>query len=245
MSRLHLDEGDSVDDVLQKVVAARASGTDVKELFGGPRDWIDSGLPPVAFVIGTFAGNLDLGIKCAIGVEALIVLIRLVRRETLRHAFSGAFGVAICVLLARLTGHAKNYFLPGIVINVVYGFAFVASVLFRRPLVGLIMRFVWERPKEWHDHPVVRRAYAEATLLWAAMFGVRAAVQLTLWALNKTGWLAVAKIAMGYPLYLGALGLTVPYLKRRTASVPVPEPQPEAGGEDAGGDAAEPVAEGA
>jgi hypothetical protein len=97
------------------------------------------------------------------------------------------------------------------------------------------MRFVWEKPKEWHDHPAVRRAYAEATLLWALMFGVRAVVLETLRRLDKTGWLAIAKIAMGYPLYVAALALTVPYLKRRTASVPVPVPEPEAeaGGEDA------------
>jgi hypothetical protein len=246
VSRLpHVEEGDSVDDVLQKVVTARASGTDPKELFGGPRDWVDSALPPAVFVIATFTRDLNFGIKCAIGAEVAVILVRLVTRETLRHAFSGAIGVAFCAFLARKTGHAKNFFLPGILINGVYGLAFVASVLFARPVVGLIMRVVWDRPKEWHDHPVVRRAYAEATLLWAAMFGVRAAVQATLWALDKTGWLAVTKIAMGYPLYIGALALTVPYLKRRTASVPVPEPEAEAGGEDAAEDAAEPVADGA
>jgi hypothetical protein len=236
VSRLpHLEEGDSVDDVLQKVVGARAAGIDPKELFGGPRDWIDSALPPIGFVAGNAIGGLNAGIWAAVAFEGVVVLVRLVRRETLRHAFSGALGVVIAVLFARATGQAKNFFVPGIVINAVYGVAFVLSVVFRRPVVGLIMRFVWEKPKEWHDHPAVRRAYAEATLLWALMFGVRAVVLETLRRLDKTGWLAIAKIAMGYPLYVAALALTVPYLKRRTASVPVPVPEPEAeaGGEDA------------
>jgi intracellular septation protein A len=219
----HLHDGADVETVLEEVVAARRVGTDAKDLFGGPRDWVDSAVPPIAFVIGNAIGGLTPALWAALAAEAVIVLIRLARRETLRHAFSGAFGVGISVLVAKWTGSARNFFIPGILINATYAVAFLVSVAVRHPLVGVIMRVVYEKPREWHDHPRVRRAYAEATVAWAAMFGLRAVVQETLRRLDKTGWLAVTKIAMGWPLYLAALGLTLPYVKRRTADVPVPE----------------------
>jgi hypothetical protein len=233
-----LREAHSVDEVLEEVITARRAGTDPKELFGGPRDWIDSAVPPAGFVIGNAVGGLSAGIWAAAVSEAVIVGIRLVRRETLRHAFSGAFGVAIAIGIAKWTGSAKNFFLPGIFVNAAYALGFVASVVFGKPVVGLIMKVVQERPAEYHEHPAVRRAYAEATLGWAATFAMRVVIMETLRRLDQVGALAVMKIVLGYPVYLSALALTAPYVKWRTRDVPVPEsPEPaeaeaEPGAED-------------
>jgi hypothetical protein len=241
-----LREGGDVESVLEEVVAARSVGTELKDMFGGPRDWIDGAVPPAVFVLTNAVFHLRAALW-AVGVaELVIVLIRVVRRETLRHAVSGVFGVGICVLFALKFG-SGGFFLPGIIINVLYAVGFLASITFGHPLVGVILRLVHEKPKEWHEHPTVRRAYVEATLAWAAMFAVRAIVQETLRRLHLIGWLAVAKIAMGYPLYLAVLAGTLPYVKWRTRDVPEPvvepesdlaaEPEPEAGGEDARADA--------
>ena len=241
-------EGADVDEILEEVVAARRAGTDPKELFGGPRDWVDSMVPPIAFFVATRVGELRTAVYVALGAAGVMVLVRLVRRETLRHAFSGVFGVLIAAYFAARTGKPENFFLPGIIINVVYGFGFLISAAVGHPLVGIIMRVVWERPKEWHEHPTVRRAYVEATIGWALVFLFRAVVQESLRRAGLVGPLTVAKIAMGWPIFLGALALTLPYVKRRTRDVPVPESAGEAeaegGGEDAGDDAAEGVAGG-
>ena len=240
-------EGADVDDVLEEVVAARRAGTDPKELFGGPRDWVDGMVPPIAFLIANLFGGLRTAVYVALGAAAVMVVVRLVRRETLRHAFSGVLGVGIAALFAARTGKAENFFLPGIIINVVYGLGFLVSAAVGHPLVGVIMRLVWtERPKEWHTHPAVKRAYVEATIGWAVVFLLRAVVQESLRRAGLLGALTAAKIAMGWPLYLGALALTLPYVKWRTRHVPVPESpaEPEAGesGADAGEDAADGVA---
>lgn len=233
---MKIREGATVDEVLEEVIAARAGGNDIKELFGGPRDWVDAALPTTAFVIANAIGGLRTAAWVAGAMMLVVVAIRLVRRETLRHAFSGVVGVTFAAFIALKTGHAKNFFLPGIVINAVYALVFFASVAFRRPLVGLILKMFSEKPRAWHDHPRVRRAYVEVTLLWGLTFALRVVVQETLRRLDKVGWLAVTKIAMGYPLYLGALALTMPYVKWRTSEVP--EPEPEAGGEDAAAETA-------
>ncbi len=239
-----MSEETELDIAIEKVVTARAASMDPKEMFGGPRDWIDQGVPPVAFVVGNAIGGLSAGIWSAVVAEVLVILVRLVSRETLRHAFSGAFGVLIAVLIARATHKAKNYFLPGIIINGVYAVAFLVSAIVRKPLVGIIMRYLDERPKAWHDHPRVKRAYTEATLGWAFVSIARVAVQESLRRLDLTGWLAVSKLAMGWPLYLAALALTKPYIAWRTRGLEVPaDPEAETGGEDARDDAADGVAE--
>ena len=226
---------------LEEAIAARRASMDPKDMFGGPRDWVDQALPPIAFVVGNAIGKIDMGIRFAIGAIVLVVLVRLVRRETLRHAFSGVLGVLIAAFIAKKTGEAKNFFLPGIVINAAYAFAFLFSALIRKPLVGLIMKMLLEKPKEWHDHPLVRRAMIEATVGWGFVSVLRVVVQESLRRLDATGWLAVTKIAMGWPLYLLALAVTMPFINRRTRSVPSfqeeAEPEAEPGGEDAAEDA--------
>lgn len=239
-----MTEETELDLVIEKVITARAAGMDAKEMFGGPRDWVDQMLPSFAFFVSYLIGGISLGIKAAIAVEAVLVLVRLVRRETLRHAFSGAFGVAISVLIVRVTHNASNYFLPGILINAAYAVAFFVSVLVRKPLVGIVMRFLSEKPKAWHDHPRVKRAYAEATIAWGMVSVVRVVVQEILRRHHLVGWQFVAKLALGYPLYIAALALTKPYIDRRTRGLEVPaDPEAESGGEDAADDAAGRVAE--
>ncbi|HEX8001179.1 MAG TPA: DUF3159 domain-containing protein [Mycobacteriales bacterium] len=243
MSRLDkIREAPDLDSALEEAVAARRATMDPKDMFGGPRDWVDQALPPIAFVVGNAIGKLDAGIRAALVALALVVVVRLVRRETLRHAFSGTIGVLVAVLIAKRTGEAKNFFLPGIVINGVYALAFFLSALLRKPLVGVIMKVLLEKPKAWHDHPRVRRAMTEATIGWGLMSALRVVVQESLRRVDATGWLAVTKIAMGWPLYLAALAVTMPYINRRTRGVEdelPPEPEPEAEAEPGGEDATE------
>ena len=233
------------DTAIQEVIAARRTSMDPKDMFGGPRDWVDQGLPTFAFVLANVIWGLDVAIRAAIGTVLVLVLVRLVMRETLRHAFSGVFGVAFAAFIAKKTGKDENFFLPGIITNLVYGFVFLVSALVRKPLVGAIMRALMDKPKAWHDHPQVRRAMTEVTFAWAAVFLLRFSVMEALRRLDLTVVLGVAKIVMGYPLYIAALLLTMPYVKRRTASVPSFEPvaegEAEAGGEDAAEDAEHPV----
>ena len=230
-----------VDTALEEAIAARRASMDPKEMFGGPRDWVDQALPPLAFVVGNAIGKLDAGIVSALVALGLVVLVRLVRRETLRHAFSGSLGVLIAVLIAKRTGEAKNYFLPGIIINAAYALAFFASALLRKPLVGVIMKLLLDKPAAWHDHPRVRRAMTEATIGWGLVSVLRVVVQESLRRVDATGWLAVTKIAMGWPLYLAALAVTMPYINSRTRGVEdeLPEEVAESEAETGGADTAE------
>jgi hypothetical protein len=58
-------------------------------------------------------------------------------------------------------------------------------------------------------------AFDVATLTWALVFGARFVVQRVLYDTDHTGWLVVARIAMGWPL--AAVAALVTFVAIRTA----------------------------
>jgi hypothetical protein len=81
---------------------------------GGVSGVIYSSLPVVTFVAASNFFGLLPAIGSALGVAALVLLWRLIRRESPQPAFSGFFGVAVCAIIAYLMGQSKGYFLLGI-----------------------------------------------------------------------------------------------------------------------------------
>jgi len=195
------------------------------DALGGKRGLIDSGLPAVVFVlvnsvVQAFSSReaaLNAAMASAIGVGVLVVLLRLVRKETLQQAISGFIGLAIAVYFARRFGEARGFFLPGIFINVAYGLVFLGSALIGRPLVGAIYSAIDGLDKRWREEPRLRRIFAVATFGWSLVFASRAVVQGVLYAMDRPGLLAAARLLMGWPLTIGAVALTVAYVKRARA----------------------------
>ena len=57
----------------------------------------------------------------------------------MQQVLAGFFGVAVSAYVASRTGQAEDFFVIGIAINVVYGLAYLISILVRWPLLGLVM----------------------------------------------------------------------------------------------------------
>ena len=177
---------------------------------GGWSGTVIAAVPTVVFVaVNSFAG-LRPAIFAAVGSAIVLAIYRLLRRQPIQQALTGLFGVLIASIIAARTGHAKGYFLFGIWTSFAYGGAFVVSMLARRPIVGLGWEFLDPTPlpddRPWYRSRPLLRAYDLATILAATIFLARGVVQLALFRDNATGWLAVARIAMGYPLYIAAVG---------------------------------------
>jgi hypothetical protein len=200
--------------------------TMLAEAIGGPRGLIDSGLPAIIFVIANALGGLTAAIVAAVAVGVVLVVIRLYRKETLQQAIAGFFGVALAALVAARTGHASGFFLPGILYQAVLAVLAVVSLLVGRPYVGYLLAALDPKYAHWRSSPSLRRAMAIATVLWGLIFAVRAVVQGVLYLHDSVGWLATAKIAMGWPLF--AVGLAATYGLARRAS-PEEEPADAAG----------------
>ena len=182
---------------------------------GGWTGTLIAAVPPVVFVAVNAAAGLRPAIYSAIGTALLLALYRMARKQSTQQAITGLFGVVIAALIAARTGQARGYFLLGIISSFAYGAAFLVSVLVRRPLVGLLWEFLDPTPQAdepgeagepWYRRRVLRNAYSLATLGGAAVFLARGIVQWALYKKDATGWLAFARIAMGYPLWILAVG---------------------------------------
>jgi hypothetical protein len=179
------------------------------EQMGGISGLIYSSVPVLVFVLVNSIFSLQPAIWAAVGSAVLITVVRIVRKQPLQPAISGFFGVAIAAFIAYRTGSAKGFFLFGIWASLIYGGVFAASILVRWPLAGVIWSFLNGHGMDWRRDRKSLLAYDLATLAWALVFGARFIVQRWLYDEDQTGWLAFARIAMGYPLTAVALAVTV------------------------------------
>lgn len=166
-----------------------------------------SGLVYTALPVTTFAATSSLlglvpAITAAVSVAAVILTWQLLRRESTRPALFGFAGVAVCAAFALVTGQAKDFYLPGIWMYLFLAIAFTISVLIRRPLVGVVWAWVTGRDVTWRRVPRARLAFDIATIVMATASWSRFFVQYYLYDTDQAGLLAVARIAMGWPVFV-------------------------------------------
>jgi hypothetical protein len=94
----------------------------VLSAFGGKRGLIDTGIPSVLFlIIFNVRDDLKDALYASIAISLILTLIRLARRETVQHAFSGLIGVLISAWFANRTGNPSDVYLPKLLTNLGYG----------------------------------------------------------------------------------------------------------------------------
>jgi Protein of unknown function (DUF3159) len=180
------------------------------EQMGGVSGLVYSSVPVLIFVaVFLPSHSLAAAIWSSVGSAVAILIWRIVRREPVQPAISGLFGVAIAAFIAYKTGSARGYFLFGIWTSLAYGGAFLLSIVVRWPLAGVAWSTLNGTGMGWRADRIGRRYYDVATVVWVLVFGARFVVQHWLYATNQVGWLAFARIAMGWPLTAIAVLVTV------------------------------------
>lgn len=185
------------------------------QAIGGWRGVIDSGLPAAAFITVYSLNGQQLmpAVWSAVALAGLITVVRIARREPLTQVMGGFLGIAVSAFVASRTGQAEDFFLPGLLVNAGYFLANLVSILVGWPLLGLLMGLWTGSLTDWRDNTSQRRAAAAATWIWVGVFGLRLAVQVPLYLAQATTALGIAKIVMGWPLFLLAAWLTFLVLK--------------------------------
>jgi len=189
------------------------------EQMGGVSGLVASVIPIVVFVLVNAVSGLNPALVAALGSAVAIGLWRLVRREGVQPAVSGAIGVGISAFIAYRLGEAKGFFLYGIWASLVYAGVFAMSLLVRWPLVGVIWHGLRGDGQVWRADKRVLRAYDVATLCWVVVFTARFVVQRWLYDNDQTDALGIARLAMGLPLTALALLVTI-WAARRAAHSP-------------------------
>lgn len=195
-------------------------GVDIAAAIGGRRGLVDSGLPGALFVaVYTLSGQqLGPALWSALGLAAVLAVIRVLRKEPLTQAIAGVVGVGIAAWFASRTGQARDYFVPGFLLNVGYLVAYAVSAAVRWPLIGLVVGPLLGEGLQWRQDPARLRAYTQATWLFAGLFALRLAVQVPLYLFDRVFALGAVKVLMGAPLF--ALVAWFAYLVIRSAPPP-------------------------
>ena len=176
----------------------------VLNALGGKKGLIDSGLPSLVFLIvfNLSGKNITSAIYAAIGLSIVLTFIRIVKRETVQHDFSGLIGVGVCAFIARRSGNAADFYLPGLWINAGYALLYALTNLFKWPLLGVLLGPILGENLLWRKDPARLKAYTKAGWLWVGMFAARLIVQYPLYQSGNVNLLGTARLLMGYPLFI-------------------------------------------
>jgi len=176
----------------------------VLNALGGKRGLIDSGLPALVFLIvfNISGKDVNTALYSAVALSIVLTLLRLLKRETVQHAFSGLIGVGICAFISKRTGNAADFYLPGLWINAGYGLLYAITNLVKWPILGVMLGPILGENLLWRKDPARLNAYIKAGWLWVAMFAARLIVQYPLYESGNINALGTARLLMGYPLFI-------------------------------------------
>lgn len=199
-------------ETVEQLVRAQLS-----QALGGRRGMAEGAVPTIGFTllwVTTHDLRLALGVSAALA--AVLLVLRIAQRQTVRFVVNSLVGIAIAAVFALRSGEAQDAFLPGILYNAGYAVLLVGSVLARWPLMGFFIGSVTGEPTSWRDQPALVSLCSRLTLLLALPCVLRVVVQYPLWlgGEDMVGWLGAAKIALGWPLQVAALAAMVWVLGR-------------------------------
>ena len=193
----------------------------VADQLGGVRGMVESSVPVAAFVLANIIWSLKPALVVAVVVGLAIAGFRLSKRQSVRHAMNGLFGIAIGAFIALRTGDPKDYYLPGIVLSAGYGVAMTISIAARRPLVGWIWSLVADKgATRWYTDRGLRGTFNWLTALWAATYLAKAVINTLVWNADglstdqKVTILGIMRISLGWPPYALLAALTVWAVRR-------------------------------
>ncbi|MFZ1361707.1 MAG: DUF3159 domain-containing protein [Candidatus Nanopelagicales bacterium] len=212
----HLPIPDGLEKVSEEIASDKVlDGAMIANAIGGWRGLIDSGLPSLVFVIFYLVNgnNLSQAIWAAIIAAVIVGIFRLARKQSLQQVLGGFVGIGISALIANTTDSAVNFFLPGLLLNAVWGLAGVISIFVKWPLVGVALGAATGDLGEWRENDELKRAYTQSTWYWVIFFWGKLVIQLPLYFMGLVGALGIAKIALHYPFMVLCAWLT--YIKVR------------------------------
>jgi hypothetical protein len=207
------------DEAASKAAAEHA----LLEAFGGVWGMIDTTVPGLVFVlIYTINRDIHIAAIAALGLSLVLALARLVRKQTLKHAFSGVFGVAFGAVFALMSGDAKNFYLPGMLYTLGLAVAYVISALAGFPLIGLLLGPILKENLSWRTrNPGRLVAYTKATWAWGIILLAKSAILFPLYFWGNATQLGWVKVALGIPPFLLCVYLTWIFLAKAPPPIDV------------------------
>ena len=147
-------------------------------LGSGPRFLRDAFGPTLAFYVGWKLYGLLVGVAAA---SAWTLLAYAWERRRGRPGVAARIGLGIALVQAvagLASGSAIGYFAPPVIINAVYGLAFLVSVAIGKPLAGVFAVESYPFPPEIRASDGFRRTFSHISLAWGAYLLFRSVLRL-------------------------------------------------------------------
>jgi hypothetical protein len=168
----------------------------------GSRSLIDIVVPPLLFLVLVKGAGFSYAVWGSLSLAVLLMVWRLVRRQSILAAVGGVVGVLLSLALVQLLNREEGFFLPGILTGIGTVLVAVGSILAGKPMVAWTSYLARRWPWGWYWHPQVRPAYTEVTWFWAIFFLLRVGLQLNLFQAAQAEQLAGLNLLLGWPATL-------------------------------------------
>ena len=187
--------------------------------FGGVSGLIDSGIPPLAFLLAfNITKDLNESIYISLAVVLLITIVRLAMRDTIKHSMNGLFAVLISALFAHYSHKATGFFLPSVLKAAGFSLLYLISILVKWPLIGVMVGPILGENLSWRKDELRRKAYSKATWVWFGLFFLRFVTLLPLYLSQSVNYLGIATVLLGYPPFFLTMWLTWMIIKKSAAT---------------------------
>jgi hypothetical protein len=159
--------------------------------------FVGSTAPTLLFVGVSLVYGVWPAVITASAMALLVLFLRLVRRQAIRHAVIGLALLAVCAAGVGLTGEARGFFLAPTLIPAAVILVCLGSIIVRRPLAGIVVNRLVRGPRNWFDNQALRRVYTIATVVCIAINIINGSLQAVFYLASNTIVLAVIHAATG------------------------------------------------
>ncbi|MFC7492140.1 MULTISPECIES: DUF3159 domain-containing protein [unclassified Knoellia] len=179
---------------------------------GGWRGSLETALPTIAFIaLWSWRQDLQLAVWTAVGVAVVLAVVRVVQRSSLQHVFGAVIATGLAAFFAMRSGRAEDAFLPGMLLSGAYLVGTVVSILVRWPAVGFLVGAgdprVADDPFGWRRDAGMVRVCSRLSWVLVGVYVVRLSIQIPLYLAAQVEALGVAKIVLGWPLWLAGVAV--------------------------------------
>jgi len=183
-------------------------------LGSGPRFARDAFGPVLVF----YAAWKLLGFGPAILAATTLAIAAYVwERRQARSGVTAGLGLGIALVQATAglaSGSTTGYFAPPLIINGVYGLAFLVSVLIGRPLAGVFAQETYPFPAQVKASLTFRRVFSRISLAWAAYLLCRTGLRLVVLLRSSVELYLLINVVTGIPFTAALMSWSIWYSVR-------------------------------
>lgn len=154
------------------------------------RHGIDGGVPFLLFFVGFQFHSIAIGCLAALIAAAGLAILRAKRGEPRATVFLGVFAVALSATIALSVGEGRSFFVTSLIANAVGLLVTAATLVFKRPVTGIIGKRLKREQPEWHRDPLRYATHQKMTWFWVFLWVWHLAVLIPLYALDLVAALA-------------------------------------------------------